>query len=204
MDNWRRTRGRCRSFGLKYYSNNPKQWKVRTPPFELVLQFILPLTSSITDRPLLPMPLRVHCMVQINKTHFFMAGGKNSSGSKTTQAWVMEWNTCLWTQLPDMNHARNGHICQLMNSDKILGVWGKNKHGKIEVSCKIIALMRKRLYSRRLIWLRLDFFVIMLPSKPSSTHYIAGKSLSPSNSCLSSLLTQPFQKNYAQRTDRNG
>ena len=67
-----------------------------------------------------------------------------------------------------------------------------------------IALTRKRRYSGRLVrpkgWI---FFAILLPSKPSSSHYIAKHSLSLFNSCLCMQFNQPCLKKSAISRTRN-
>lgn len=52
------------------------------------------------------------CLVQINSTHYFLAGGEStSSGDRLATVNLFSPETGLWQEMPAMPRARSGHLC---------------------------------------------------------------------------------------------
>jgi len=67
----------------------------------------------------LPTPLYGHCMVKINSSHVFIAGGYDGNGYST--ATYLYSSTSGYTTLPSMPIARAAHACGILGTDIWVG-----------------------------------------------------------------------------------
>merc|ERR1711892_855301 len=68
---------------------------------------------SSTD---LPTPLSAHCMVKINSSHVFIAGGADANDDPTAASYLFSSTTGSYTRQPDMIIPRSDHACELVNN----------------------------------------------------------------------------------------
>jgi len=69
----------------------------------------------------LPTPLFAHCMVKINSSHVFIAGGYDGHGSATAAAHLFSSTSGTFSPLPDMAIARGYHACGVLGTDVWVG-----------------------------------------------------------------------------------
>ena len=82
--------------------------------------------TNLTPGPELPRPTAVHCVLKVNATHYFLAGGKSDASTTVRTAHLLEYGTGVWTALPAMLRARRGHGCHVLGGgDKILVTGGR-------------------------------------------------------------------------------
>ena len=63
------------------------------------------------------------CAFPVNETHVFFSGGE-SLGSVTSAAYLLEWGTWKWTELPNMPSDRSYHACERAGDDiVVVGGW---------------------------------------------------------------------------------
>ena len=67
---------------------------------------------SSTD---LPTPLYGHCMVKINSSHVFIAGGLDGNNNLSDASYIYSSTTGSYTQQPDMTIARFYNACVLVD-----------------------------------------------------------------------------------------
>merc|ERR1712106_470739 len=68
----------------------------------------------------LPTPLDSHCMVKINSSHVFIAGGLDHNGYSTTAAYLYS-STSGFTTLPSMAKPKHYHACGVLGTDVWVG-----------------------------------------------------------------------------------
>merc|ERR1712106_637196 len=68
----------------------------------------------------LPTPLDSHCMVKINSSHIFMAGGSDYSGYYAV-TYLYSSTSGTFSPLPDMAMARDDHACGILGTDVWVG-----------------------------------------------------------------------------------
>merc|ERR1711892_89346 len=68
----------------------------------------------------LPTPLDSHCMVKINSSHVFIAGGLDHNGYSTAAAYLYS-STSGFTTLPSMAKPRHYHACGILGTDVWVG-----------------------------------------------------------------------------------
>ena len=71
----------------------------------------------------MPTPLWKHCLLKINDTHLFMAGGADNE-QRNANAYLLNIDAWVWTELPMMGWPRTGHGCALFDSNKVIVVGG--------------------------------------------------------------------------------
>jgi hypothetical protein len=69
--------------------------------------------------PDLPAPLYHHCLVQINATHTFLAGGSSGQGA-VRYAYIYSWLAAKWQPVRGMPTARTNLACGL-HTDSVTG-----------------------------------------------------------------------------------
>ena len=69
--------------------------------------------------PDLPSPLYFHCLLTINSTHAFLAGGLDGH-ARQQKAYMFEWTSGTWTTLADMKYARDSHCCGLAGKNIVV------------------------------------------------------------------------------------
>merc|ERR1712106_1287353 len=68
----------------------------------------------------LPAPLYGHCMVKINSSHVFMAGGEDDN-SAYAASYIYSSTSGTFSPLPDMAIARSYHACGILGTDVWVG-----------------------------------------------------------------------------------
>ena len=68
---------------------------------------------EVTPGPDLPLPLRGHCLLKLNETHVLLNGGHHGSTVYFNRTYLLEWETGVWTRLPNFNNKRANHACGL-------------------------------------------------------------------------------------------
>ena len=82
--------------------------------------------TNLTPGPDLPRPANGHCVLKINATHYFLAGGKSDGSTTERRAHFLEFGTETWTELPGMQKTRRGLGCHVFGGgDKILVTGGR-------------------------------------------------------------------------------
>lgn len=68
-------------------------------------------------------PRAIHCVVHINATHAFTAGGLDANQEPTSSAYIIDMtdeSRFQWTRVPDMFGARAGHSCNKIGDDIVV------------------------------------------------------------------------------------
>ena len=78
--------------------------------------------------PALPAPLWKHCLIKVNSTHMFMAGGEDNV-HRSDRAYLLNLETWQWTRLPDMKRQRSEQGCAVLDNDKVIVVGGFRAFG---------------------------------------------------------------------------
>ena len=85
--------------------------------------------SRFSPGPDLPYPADAACAVLLTKTHIFLAGGRDGDNNYRSDAYLLEWETKTWVELPPMTTARAMHGCNLAGGGQIVVVGGYNGNG---------------------------------------------------------------------------
>ena len=64
--------------------------------------FLLFRNGDFINGPRLPEPLYDHCLVKVNDTHFFLAGGVNEMGWNNPRVWMYNFQHNKWSEMPKM------------------------------------------------------------------------------------------------------
>ena len=82
--------------------------------------------GQVIPGPELPLRIMDHCLLRVNATHIFMAGGRTESYRQLNNAYLLDTNSGAWRRLPDMRQKRFDHACAKLpgHEDKILVVGG--------------------------------------------------------------------------------
>ncbi|XP_040565578.1 uncharacterized protein [Lepeophtheirus salmonis] len=67
--------------------------------------------------PNLPIALYSHCLVHINESFTFLAGGYMNEKQEVDKAWAYDWTSHSWRDLPPMPHPTNKTLCSIMNDE---------------------------------------------------------------------------------------
>ena len=85
------------------------------------------LSSSVIFRggvtrpgPELPAALSRHCLLRMNSSHLFLAGGYNRKTKSAREAYLFNHDEEKWTRLPDMKMRREDHGCAMLDGDKVI------------------------------------------------------------------------------------
>ena len=74
--------------------------------------------GTMSTGPILPRPASMACLLKLNATHFFLAGGKGTSnGDTVNSAHIMDWTTKTWTNLPGMQELRRSPHCHYLDGE---------------------------------------------------------------------------------------
>merc|ERR1711892_725842 len=85
----------------------------------------------------LPTPLVGHCMVKINSSHVFIAGGQDRYNHPTAATYLYSSTSGTFSPLPGMAMARSDHSCGILGTD----VWvGGGLHGNTINSVEVFSL----------------------------------------------------------------
>lgn len=99
-------------FGDKMYILGGKSSNTFDP--EIILNTTLVYQDGIMSQgPAMPYSVHGHCVVKMNETHFFVAGGKGGKGYAyiSKKAHLVDITTWTWTELQDMAYVRYVSSC---------------------------------------------------------------------------------------------
>ena len=71
--------------------------------------------GQLTPGSELPLKLYFHCVVKVNETHIFFAGGRSNEQS-VADAFLFDWPNQEWQKMPDMSVGRDLHACALLQN----------------------------------------------------------------------------------------
>ncbi len=77
------------------------------------------LTDGSGPGPDLPVPVRSHCLVELDADRIMLIGGVSSSGGETRSkgTWIFHMNTLEWTMGPDLRIGRRYHSCGIVRDE---------------------------------------------------------------------------------------
>merc|ERR1711892_1128433 len=84
----------------------------------------------------LPTPVFAHCMVKINSSHVFIAGGYDGLGGATAAAHLFSSTSGTFSPLPDMAIARGYHACGILGTE----IWVGGGRGAATQSVELFSL----------------------------------------------------------------
>ena len=91
--------------------------------------------------PALPIPLEQFCGTKVDSNRLFVAGGFRLGRKYRQEAFLLDWTTQEWTQLPDMTVGRFDHACGFArNPDRIVVVGGFTEDVEQRVTSEILDL----------------------------------------------------------------
>ena len=88
-------------------------------------------SGTVTPGPKLPLDVHLHCVVRVNATHIFIAGGRRNERS-VPDAFIFDWPNQAWTQVADMIYPRDLHACALLSYPPRIMVLGGMDNSKYD------------------------------------------------------------------------
>ena len=91
--------------------------------------------EGVTAGRSLPYRTAFHCLVNLNETHVFLGGGMSDVPDRyENRSFILNLETEIWTELPEMNMDRYGHTCALLPNPPrvmVIGGYSHDQTGKI-------------------------------------------------------------------------